>query len=330
MDRLNFKKLLPGIVSIIIIAGMAVQSFATNVDMAAFVKKDKYMTKYYELDWRIDDIEQTLERLYKFTCTNVRSFGGAYNHAQEDYLFSQNSYQQTYHWSGSPVADLSEEGYLRVAPNDIIHWFGNHKKTDRFVKKVPASLLRWRDGVELYPNTTVRTVVTRTSPSGATASQRSTYTIELVMGPFKKFPHITTGAGSMASTIFVGDGFINSARNYRLAVYYAYDKDTEPTSWTAMSTGELNFSAADVGNGNFPASLQKKITMEDIEEVSYSGDYKKALVTPAHLYPITAFSTDLSNYDKLWIRGYVNAGAVANMEGVDFKTLTITSWNYNK
>ena len=66
MNKPSFKKFLPGLVSVIIIAGMAVQSFATNIDLAAFVNKDKYMTKYYELEWRIKDIEKRLDR--KFAC----------------------------------------------------------------------------------------------------------------------------------------------------------------------------------------------------------------------------------------------------------------------
>ena len=79
MNKINFKKIAPGIISVVIIAGMAIQSFATNVDMAAFVKKDTYMTKYYELDFRIDDIEKSLARTYRFVCTNLKSYGGTAN-----------------------------------------------------------------------------------------------------------------------------------------------------------------------------------------------------------------------------------------------------------
>lgn len=327
MNKLNIKKLMPGIVSIIIIVGMAVQSFATNVDMAAFVKKDKYMTKYYELDWRIDEVEQTLERLYKFTCTNVKSFGGTTNHAQEDFLFNINVTAQTYHWYGYPVVDISEEGYLKVAPNDSINFFSGHSKTDSFVREVPASFLRWRDGVELYPNTKVKTVISRTSVNGGAYGTVPTYSVEVIMGPFKKFPHITTtGTGG---TIFVGDGFFSTIRGVNYSMYYRYNTDTEPTSWTSMSTGVLSFSAADRGNTNLPTSLQEKITMEDIEDVSYSGDYRKAMVTPCYAFPNAVFGVNVSSYDKLWLRSY-GTTTLTNPSGLDIKNLTLTTWNNNK
>ena len=198
MNKLSINKILPSVVSIMIIVGMAVQSFATNVDRAAFVQKDKYMTKYYELDWRIDDVNKSLERLYKFTCTNVRSFGGSGQEQSYDNIFYQRNATQTYHWYSLPIADLSEEGYLRVNNADALTWFGNHGKTDRMEFEIPASLCRWRKDVELYPHTKVKILLLRTWPNTSGTQQQATLQFEIKMGPFKKFPYInSTGASQI-------------------------------------------------------------------------------------------------------------------------------------
>ena len=76
IKNINLKNLVPGIISLMLIAGMAASTLATNIDLEAFVRRDDFLAKYNELDWRVDDIEKSLDRLYKFTCTNVKTFGG--------------------------------------------------------------------------------------------------------------------------------------------------------------------------------------------------------------------------------------------------------------
>ena len=144
----NNKKLITSIISVVIIAGMAIQSFATNVDFEAFVKKDEYLMKYSEIDWRIEDIDNDIERLYKYTCTNIQSFGGSGNQdTRTNVPFYRRNTTATYHWYANPIADLSEEGYLRFNTADQINQFGSHGKVDRYYLEIPAALCKWRDGI---------------------------------------------------------------------------------------------------------------------------------------------------------------------------------------
>ena len=329
MNKLSINKILPSVVSIMIVVGMAVQSFATNVDMAAFVKKDKYMTKYYELDWRIDDVDRRLEKLYKFTCTNVRSFGGSNNDLIYDNTFYLRNNVATYHWYANPIVDLSEEGYLRFNNTDALTWFGNHGKTDKMEFEIPASLCRWRNDVELYPHTKVKFLLTRTFPASSGYQIQPTYYTEVIMGPFKKFPYINSTGSNKAffSTNQRFNGFTQFMMNH---VQYARDTDTQPTSWTNMS-GEVNPSNYDINSSSLPEELRiGTIKKEQIEE-AYSGiDKNKLRTSNLALVPYVAFGVDTSKYDKVWLRFYTDTTATAGAGPVASDLWTITTWNYNK
>ena len=107
MKKINFKNLIPGLISIVVIAGMAFQSLATNIDLAAFVPKDIYMEKYYDLEFRARDIQNSIERTYKFVCTNVKTFGGyEVSHSLSKTMFDGNSSSHTYHWWNRHYADF--------------------------------------------------------------------------------------------------------------------------------------------------------------------------------------------------------------------------------
>lgn len=327
MNKLSINKILPSVVSIMIIVGMAVQSFATNVDMAAFVQKDKYMTKYYELDWRIDDVDRSLEKLYKFTCTNVRSFGGSGQDLNYDNVFYQRNNVQTYHWYSVPIADLSEEGYLRVNNADALTWFGLHGKTDRMEFEIPASLCRWRKDVELYPHTKVKILLSRTWPNTSGYQQQATIQLDIKMGPFKKFPYInSTGSNQVF--------FATNQRLYGFSTFmmnnvqYARDTDTEPTSWTTM-TGAINPSNYNVYDASLPEEIRMgTIKKEQIEE-AYSGPKYKLNTSQFCLIPSTAFGVDTSKFDKVWLRFYTSNSA-GTSQTISADQMTITTWNYNK
>ena len=327
MNKVNTNKILPSIVSVMIVVGMTIQSFATNVDMAAFVKKDKYMTKYYELDWRIDDIDKSLEKLYKFTCTNVKSFGGTGRDINIDNTFYQQNPTQTYHWYMFPIADLSEEGYLRVNNADALNWFGNHSKTDKMEYEIPASLCKWRNGVELYPNTKVKFSLTRSWPNTTSISQQATFYTEVIMGPFKKFPYLNgTGAGWTFCT--TDSRFLGYTQLMLTAVQYARDTDTQPTSWTAM-TGQVNPTTYDNNSNSLPAEFKKGVMTKEQLEEAYSVDRYKIRTSQMTFFPNTAFGVDTSKFDKVWLRFYSPASNASGGQ-VACNEWTITTWNYNK
>ena len=62
MKNISMKKLISGTISLVIIAGMALATFATNLDLEAFVKADDYEFTFHELDFLIDDLDAELER----------------------------------------------------------------------------------------------------------------------------------------------------------------------------------------------------------------------------------------------------------------------------
>lgn len=326
---INLKRIMPGLVSVFIIAGMAIQSFATNVDMAAFVKKDKYMTKYYELDWRIDDIEKELERLYKFTCTNVRSYGGSgykgYTNRQPGIFYQMNT-TNTYEWYVQPIADLSQEGYLRWNYPHVISHFGNHAKTDTFVREVPATLCRWRDGIELTPTTKLKITYTRTYASGVSTAPQSTLVETLVMGPFKKFPHIS-GTGNPSGFVFASDVLPTNGVLYN-DIKYAYGSETEPTSWTTMSAGVLNEAYYPKTSTYLPESVRGGFDYQDLENNAYNDRAKGNPYITVRCVS-TVFGTDLSSRTNVWLRCTRTSTTEYSFRAgtADF---TITSWNYNK
>ena len=314
----NKKKIITSLVSFIIIAGMAIQSLATNVDMAAFVKKDTYMSKYYELDYRIDDIEAELERLYKFVCTNVVSYGGASSdNALAGRIFFRKNTTQTYHWSSFPIVDLSAEGYLRVNHMDQLQSFGSHPKNDTLVKEFPASLCKWGNGFEVKPETKVRLKATRGVGTGSGISWSCTYFYELVMGPFKKIPYLTVTG--------MPNGFIMSTQQ-ALAMaptsytpYYAYGTETEPTSWSSLG-GSISYSNTyfDINN----------ISRYDYDVANYSyNKYDKSGLT-CRINCNSAWTTDPSSRTNVWLR--LTGSGNGDLYNLNTSDLTLTTWNYNK
>ena len=334
MSNINLKNMLPGIVSIAIIAGMAIQAFATNADMSAFVKRDKYLTTYHELDWYIDDIEKSLDRLYKYSCTNVKTWGGTgwNTHTLMDVWFSGYSGANSYHWYQNPIADFSEEGYLRVAQRDAINAFGNHSKTDVLTKDVPASLLKWRSGVELYPHTKITHKITRVWPNTTSAEQHPTYTFEVEMGPFKKFPHVTGGTSWNQSTICAGPssllpGFYGTVGTN--AMYYAHGTDTRPTSWTTLTSAVFNNTTSSRNNTSTTTEFRDQYSATDLEENSYDNP-DKANSTLRYYYYSTLPGVNISSYDKVWIRIYCSATNITYSTAYDTGSYNLTTWNNNK
>lgn len=320
MNKLNIKKFIPGLISVVIIAGMAIQSFATNVDMAAFVKKDTYMTKYYELDFRIDDIEKYLARTYRYVCTNLRSYGGTalfYAYPGSIPFYTLNG-ANTYYWYVQPIADISEEKYLRFNYPHVLFQFGNHKKTDRFVSEVPASLFKWRDGIELQPNTKVKTTIQRTTPSGVTTSGNTNITETVIMGPFKKFPNIS-GTGSTSGFINASLGRVIQCTSLS-SISYQYGTETEPTSW-GSTTGTLSQTWVTRGNG--PSSSYPDQDYSVYENVGYDDMYK-ANSAQYIRYMSSALGVNLSSYENVWLKFTANATHYAYY-GVGEANLT--TWN---
>ena len=311
----------------VIVAGMAVQSLATNVDMAAFVKKDTYLTKYYELDFRIDDIEKSLDRLYKFTCTNVKSFGGNSSHNSKLTQPYHNTWStvQTYPWYVPPTVDLSEQGYIRFNPMNVLNAFGNHSSTHKYVAEKPASMFKWRSGTELYPNTKLKFVCTVTSPNTTAIDQVQTFNYELIMGPFKKFPHITGSTAWNASTLCVGkEGFALPMNTNGANMYYAHGTDTEPTSWSSTMSGRLTYTMMTRTTTNLrPEFRQPAVTLDDVSEY-YISDPQKVNSSAPLIFYATLPGTNLESLDKVWIRQqYSNT----NDAQIDMSTLNLITWN---
>ena len=324
IDVQRFKKLFPSFVSITIVAGMALQSFATEMNLEAFVDMETHLAKYHEIDYRIEDIDHYIERTYKFVCTNLKTYGGTGSSVGRSQYFNPYNTTQTYHWSSDPIIDLSAQGYLRFNLIDTINAFGNHSNTQVFEKETPATLLKWRDGIQLYPTTKVYTKITRIFPNTTTASQTSTYRQEIIMGPFKKFPHITST--SYAGAIYTSLQYIH-ANIQSTNLYYNYNQDNKPSSWNSMS-GVIVASSTDKNTtSSYPTNMKWGIsTKEDIEDGSYS-DRQTMTSTMTTAYVSTVFGVNLSNYDKVWIRSY--AETTGNYD-IPVSEFNLTSWNNNK
>ena len=318
--NINKKKLITPIISFVILAGMAASTLATGVDLTAFVNKEKYMTKYYELNYKIDDITAELERLYKLTCSNVVSFGGSnYTTLFTGRIFARRNYTQSYHWWSCPTIDTMEDKYLRFNFMDALQRMSS-PKADTMVKEVPAHLCKWRTGFELKPETKIKTKMTRTVGSGSGMGRAVPYTIEIIMGPFKKVPYVTTtgDAGALMSTQeFVFPGW------YNLNWYYAYGTEKEPTSWSSQLGGTLYTSTSTSDASFVRQELRYPI---DMENKGYKYD-KNAQMT--YLYVNSAMTTDISNRTNVWLRCYYS---YTGSDLADFTTndYTITTWNYRK
>lgn len=313
----NKKKTITSFVSLVIITGMAIQSLATNVDMAAFVKKDAYMSKYYELDYRIGDIEAELERLYKLTCTNVVSYGGAeWDTAMTNTIFRRRETTQTYHFYNSPTADPSAEGYLRVNHMDQLQRFGSHPKNNVFVKEFPASLCNWVNGFEIKPETKIYVKATRNVGTGTGTSWTCAYTYELIIGPFKKVPYITSTGD--AGSIMCTQQYLNIL-NTNFTPSYAYGTETQPTSWSSLG-GSVNisntfFTKPSLGGYDY-----------DIANYSYNK-YDKSGVN-MRMGVSGAMTTDLSSRTNVWLR--FTGNGTSEFRYLSSTDLTLTTWNYNK
>lgn len=325
--NINIKKLFPGIISLCIVAGMAFSTLATNIDLEAFVEKEDYLSKYYELDYKIDDIDNELERLYKFVCTNVRTYNGGYynnNYGGRSPFYFANT-NVDYHWGMRPIADLSEEKYLRFAVGGVINAFGNHGKTDVWEYEVPATLCSWRPGIELAPNSKVSVIARRTwANSTSYSSHVSNSQIEIIMGPFKKFPKITAG-GSAKTNGLIGcmPLFLKTSLSLS-SIYYAYGTTEKPTSWSSTTqTNEVN-TAWKGSNTSFS---------DPVDYTEFTTDpYRKNNSIYENNFYFTGTSTtaDFSNLENLWFRLYYsyngNSGIVS---AAILDNYVLTSWNHN-
>lgn len=326
MKKINLKKLIPGILSFVIVIGMAVQSFATNVDFGAFVTREAFMTKYYEQDFAIEDIDREIERLYKFTCTNVKSFGGSTRSLTAGHsIFNMNSSGAAYHFLLHPFADLSEEGYLRFNHQSIINDFIGHGKTDRLFYEVPGSLVRWNDGIEPAEDCKVRIDIYRTWPNTTSpTSAESAYGGTVTMGPFKKFKKFTTTGAAQSQGSVCGIAMAEmsswttmSAGNFK----YASGTKTMPTTWKTDSTAVLTSGSYWKNQPNYGYFTR---TTAEVEADPYSkktGDSRERI-----FYFNAVPTTDFSTLTDFWIQIPVNAYP-RTFSTDDF---TLTTWNYNK
>ena len=335
MNKLSFKKFLPGLVSVIIIAGMAVQSFATNIDLAAFVNKDKYMTKYYELDWRIKDINNRLDRLYKFVCKNVKTYAGTGESentpAYPFYFYSFNSYsndqERCYTFLDDPKALRVNKRYLLTYRGTAATSGSWRYHTNTFEKEIPASLCKWRSGIELLPNTKVKITLT----DQLYGNRADTYWQTIVMGPFKKVPKFT--AGSTQSTGYICElpfTLVNSTYNWTNGIEYAYNRETEPTSWTTFGSDVQSYTYGYYYSGA-SSSQYPALTAADFE----NGDIALGKKSRGHTmwYFTSGTIADISSRTNVWIRIRYGISTESNNYFAAFANLhelNLTSWNNNK
>ena len=310
MKKINFKNLIPGLISIVVIAGMAFQSLATNIDLAAFVPKDIYMEKYYDLEFRARDIQNSIERTYKFVCTNVKTFGGyEVSHSLSKTMFDGNSSSHTYHWWNRHYADLRVDGYLRFAKPIEIGKIGPPAKILNFKFEIPASHMKWRDDIELTPSCKVKINVDRPGLTSETTT--------VTMGPFKKFPRITT-TGSGISQGWVCEFpymLTNNAFAFSSTMTYNYGTETEPTSWRS-DNGIMSLTYNSRGNS---ASKFPRKTAEDVLNGYDVGTYD------TFFYVSTAMSNNIQNFENVWIR-FIHTSNHFLRYG-DLSRFDITNWN---
>ncbi len=324
MNKLNLRKLIPGIISVFIIMSMGFATFATNLDLEAFVKRDVFLTKYYELDWKVDELDSMIQRLYKFTCDNVKSFSGTYMHYNSSPYFAMpNQGNNTYPLRNYVITEISDEGYLHVNKRFTLYVNSFTKSNVKtLTREIPASLCAWMPGIEPAPNCKVKYNIRITDTNPAQTSGTSS-TVEVIMGPFKKFPRITGTGLSGALICEVPRILILSAFNPANSVYFAQNQEKEPTSWssttTAMYVGTINKGSQ---YSRFPDMDITQFT-NDI----YTLDSSKQTQT---FYFSNAFSQDLSNATNVWIRYYAVDNNNINTQGAyaAFPQMNITSWNY--
>ena len=331
-SNINFKKIIPGLISIVIVVGMFAQTFATNldgIDLNAFVTNDEFETKYNELVFRTEDVEKSLERLYKFTCTNVKTYGGINpDYALEKIIFYQvnGNKSNTYPFNTYFGLDLNQDKYMRLI-RSFPGTFADltRRKTHTFVYEVPASLCNWREGVELKPNTMVR--ITATRDTEGLYNYQTAYT--MIMGPFKKFPHIATTGQTKAT------GLVCELPNLPLysapsptGFAYAYGKETEPTSWTT-GTGVMGLSNSTRGSANY-SWFPRRTDPEGIKKYAYT---QQGTGTVQLLY-VSTVHTNLSSYENVWLKYTYTYTNGSDSEGFDrymaMDSFNLTTWNTGK
>ena len=335
MNKLNFKKLVPCLVSIVIIAGMAAQSFATGVDLSAFVDIDTYMTKYNEIDWRIEEIDKSLERMYKFTCTNVKTFAGILTRSDTlnnfPSVFYMGNYNSTYPSENTLVAFFDDPKYLRVNKMWSLTYGGTgaggsfKNKTITLQRDYPASMCQWKDGIVPQPTAKIDFNITY----GVTGYNTQAATLEVVMGPFKKFPKYTSyGAGVTTGYICeIPEGIFNSSMSIANNLYYATNKETKPTSWTSVANTAFamngNRQTGIAGESKYP-----EITSADIESWGYEVRPKRN-ITKIY-FESAVFSPDLSASENVWIRFYYTSSGASLSTMATYASLrdfNILGWN---
>lgn len=328
MKSVNLKKTIPGFIGILIIAGMAIQSFATNIDMAAFVNREKYLTKLHELEFRIDDIDKELDRLYKYTCTNIRTLGGSYwagNASDFNYLYNP-SYgvtAATNYFQHGHMLDISQDKYLRFNQVAILNCWGdlyNASKTLRkFEGSIPASRCLWKEGIEPAPDAKV---IWRGTINGIT---NDSYTMEFVMGPFKKFPKITspgtqTSQGLICEVPFAFWGETISSGTFS----YAIGSKTEPTSWTTESSSKLDINNSTSAETNYS-------WMEPRTDVDRNGGfYKEAVQNRSQKFRIvTAAFNALDGKENTWLRISFSGSQIFDSRTTRLHSsfVNLTNWN---
>lgn len=338
-NKTYIKKIVPGIISMLIILGMAVASFATNVDMEAFVTMEDHMTQFNEVEWRINDLDAELERLYKFTCTNVKTFGGSGGAADSyilnasEILYGYRNQTATYHWYANPIVDLSEEGYLRFNTHDQINGFSGHGSTTKWEFEVPATLCKWADGIEPAPNCKFKYKISMVWPNTTARSTAiSTVIVETIMGPFKKFKKYTTGGTSKNNGLILETDRVFNPGSRTTPVggmYYAYDTTEEPTSWTRTdATGTYTVGSIQ-RKGAAADGLYPERTIAEMEANPYDKLVAQRVSNRVYMSGIP--TTDFSKYTNFWIRTYETVNGSTDMAmRASMMNSTITSWNHNK
>ena len=335
MKKINYKKIIPGFISLLIVAGMAFQSFATNVDLDAFIDIESHTTKFYELEWRINEIDKKLERMYKFVCTNVRSFAGNGHRpfSLGPHIFYDGTIGNTNPFTNYPLVDLTEQKYLKFNTQVMLINYGSIGKTVNAEYEIPASLCKWRNGIEVKPETKVKVRATYMVPGygiGSTASPGATVSTEWILGPFKKFPHITS-TGSDNGFIFASDRLQPVQSTFSNSeVQYARGTVKQPTSWTSLSSGAVYLGAeTEKGFTRAGQTVYEKVTAAEFEEYAYEDEIKsRDFMT--HTYVSTVFGTNLSSYENVWLRFYRTQSSTYGWDASLSTAYTITNWNNNK
>ena len=288
--NISFKKLLPSFISLVVVVCMAASTFtafATGIDLEAFIKKDEYKTRLYEVEFKINNIEKELDRIYKFTCTNVRTYGGS------QYLSTSNVHQRMFapHVTGtstnpfqySLTVDMSQDKYMRVGFGSFLGWSSSTYDTANTLREleyeIPASEMKWREGIVPMPNCKLMWKGT------LTGIINSNYTMSITMGPFKKFPAITsTGATISSGYICELPTRVWGTTTSGLTFKYAFGSETEPTTWTTENTSKMDMSTVYRGTPNyskFPFPNEEDIKGYREKEILSNNNMVFSLATSA-------------------------------------------------